>query len=179
MMELLYIRDIDTLEKFDSLLAGIDPEKPILVSDAGTIDPLLMMIRARNARESGIYLECTGRNRNRDGIRTLLITAGQMNPAGIVFGAGRFNRVENMAKPVYDLDPTQMLAMAVGLRDEKLLNSDCLLLVRAAAGSPSALARARSLLESGADYIALEGNELYDEIREKTAVIIPAVSEKG
>ncbi len=177
MLDLNYISGIHNLNQFNTALAHADTEVPLLIGDSGLMDPLLLLTKALEKSESGVYIECSGRDRNRDSIRSLIISAGAMGAAGIVFVAGRFNREGNMAKPVYDLDPTQMLHLALDLKKQDLLNNGCSLLVRAAPGSETALARARSQLKAGADFIAIEGGDIYDEIREKTAVIVPVTLE--
>ena len=144
--------------------------EPVLFGD-GPLNPAAFFTEISALAPGGKYIEITGRDRNRDRITADLRTASEAGFSGAVLAAGPFFRDGVMPMPVYDLDPTQMLVLAAGIRKGGLLRGDFLLGVRSAGGDGFVLARARALVERGADFLLLEKGALLPGLENKTVML--------
>ena len=145
----------------------------VLVGDSGPLDPLAFAAELKSACAAGVFLELTARNRNRDEIRTRLVTSSAVGFAGVIISSGLFNKSENMAKPVYDLDPTQIVMLAGILKKEGRIRDDFTIGVRSAAGTGAVSARAQFLLSNGASFIAFPDDAAPGEFDDRTVVLQP------
>lgn len=94
-------------------------------------------------------------NKNRRLFATSLLSAHAARFSGAVIASGVFEKSEHMPMPVFDLDCTQALLIAIGLKKSKTLPQDFLIGVRAASESEIAELRARKFIELGADFVVL------------------------
>jgi len=72
---------------------------------------------------------------------------------------------------VYDLDPTQILKLALALRREGMIDRSFSIGIRVAIGDGAPAARARFLLKEGADFIAVTEDPISDDLREHAVLI--------
>ncbi len=130
-------------------------EAVLLLGEYGVLSPLAAITKAREAFSGRIYLELIAKNKNRDLIESFLISAASSGFDGVVIASGRFDKKTGMGRPVYDLDPAQILKAAVQLKGEGRLPAGFAITVRSAAAGEAALERARYFLRSGADCLAV------------------------
>lgn len=170
-MEMKYIPCLNTIFEVDRLKKEIGENEAILLGEYGSISPLAAFHHIKGHFAGKIFLELIAKNKNRDLIKSYIITASSAGFDGIIIASGKFDRKESMAKPVYDLDPSQILLMAHSLRKSNLLPGDFEIGVRSAAGNGAVRERARFFLEHGADFIALAGVNPIEEFRDRTVYI--------
>lgn len=154
-----YIPSLMSLNDLDSLSPNLKGDENILFGEYGSFNPLAVYDRVKNLTKGKLLLEIISRNKNRNLIQSSLITASILGFHGVVLASGIFQRETPMAKPVYDLDPTQMLLMALNLRQSGSLRQDFIIALRSSSGMGPAETRARYLLEKGADYLVFEREE--------------------
>jgi hypothetical protein len=169
-----YLSSIDTIPQALDQAKNAPAADILVLGEYGAITPLALAAHLRAAVKTPLYIEIIARNKNRDLIRSYLLSAAAAGFDGILLATGRFNRAPGMAKPVYDMDPSQMLVMALSMRNEGLLPKGFVIAVRAPSGSEAALARARWLLDNGADLIAVE--EPAQGASDRTIIIAPVAA---
>jgi hypothetical protein len=155
--KLTYLASIESAEAALAAGARVPAGTGLLLGEYGAIDPLAVFGSIRKSFDGPILLEILAKNKNRDLIRTSLISSAACGFDGALLASGLFGAGAGMAKPVYDLDPAQMLRLALDLKKDGMLPSSFTIAVRSAAGEGPAERRARFYLDEGADYIALEG----------------------
>jgi 5,10-methylenetetrahydrofolate reductase len=121
------------------------------------ISPLSVIGKLRPEYGGKIFIELTAKNKNRDLIASHLVSAAASGFDGAVLASGVFDKKPGMARPVYDLDPSQMLKAALGLRAGGKLPAGFIIAVRSAVSEGAAMERARWLLRQGADFLAVTG----------------------
>lgn len=154
---LSYLASIESIDTAVAAGAKIPAESGLLLGEYGTINPLVIFGHLRTSFIGPLLLEILAKNKNRDLIRSNLISSAAGGLDGVILASGLFGASGGMAKPVYDLDPAQMLRLALKLRSEGTLPASFTIAVRSAAGDGASERRARWYLDEGADYIALEG----------------------
>ena len=76
-----------------------------------------------------------------------------------------------MGKPVYDLDPSQTLKLAVTLRKQGTLPEKFKIGIRTPTGSSAAHERARFFIDNGADFLGVHEGASIPEYENKTIII--------
>lgn len=149
---------------------SVSPESILLVGEYGRLNPLSFAGEIKKAHGGRLFLELITKNKNRDLVRSYLVSAPAAGFDGVVIAAGRLSREAYMARPVYDLDPAQTLKMAVELRQKGELPTAFQIALRSASGESAMLERARYYLEQGADFLATSGSHM-EELKERTLMI--------
>ena len=171
LVKLLYI---PSLESIDRVRAACGAQgragEPLLLGEYGPYSPLAVAGRIREFHGGPLFLELIAKNKNRDLVRSSLVSAPLSGFDGVVLASGRFLKGPGMAKPVYDLDPSQMLILAARMRNEGTLPETFTIAVRAPSGDGAASARARFFLENGADYLAFSAPPA-DEFKDRGLTI--------
>ncbi len=170
-----YIPAIERLHLIDDLKEIIQSEDMVLFGEYGVFNPISLASAIGELICQKKFIEITARNRNRELIRSSLHTGAAAGFDGVIIASGSFNREAGMGKPVYDLDPTQMLKLALTLRSDGKIDQSFSIGIRAAIGDGAPAARARFLLREGADFIAVTEDPVTDDLREH-AVLIEEVS---
>lgn len=169
--DLVYLPSVGDPNLFREKLKKTDEKKTgLLLSDEGGYSPLAVIHEIKSWWKGPLYMELTSSGKNRDLIRSYMISAARAGCSGVVMAAGKMKIAAGMGKPVFDLDPAQMLRMAVSLRNEGILPAGFSLIVRSPEGSAAALERARYFIKNGADRLAMRGTPPED-CREYTILI--------
>ncbi len=169
--KIAYVSSIHSQADIDQIKRIASNDTLLLIGENGGLSPLSIYNELKKINCDGLYIEVTARNKNRDLIATTMISAGYSGFDGIIISSGRFNKKENMAKPVYDLDPSQMLNLAMQLKSENKIGKTFAIGVQSPIGSEAAQARARYFLDNGADFIAIEGDDVIEEFKDRTAIL--------
>ncbi len=176
-MEIIkYIPAIDHISTIDELKKAIQPDDSVLLGEYGLLNPIALFSKMKEIRCKKLYLELLSKNKNRELIASYLLTGATVGFDGVVIASGNFNKSEDMGKPVYDLDPSQILRLALSMRSGGSINKNFAVGVRAATGSVPAEERSLFFLNEGADFIAVKDNTINDDLK-KRAVIIQELKE--
>jgi hypothetical protein len=166
-----YIPAIEHLHLIDGLKDIIQPDDMVLFGEYGVFNPLSLVSAIHELNCQKRYLELIARNKNRELIRSSLHTGAAVGFDGVIIASGSFNKQSGMGKPVYDLDPTQILKLALALRREGGIDQSFSIGIRVAIGDGAPAARARFLLKEGADLIAVTEDPVIDDLRERAVLI--------
>lgn len=170
MRTLYYIPELNTMADISSLLSDIGPDKEILFGEYGPLLPWAVPSDGPGSKEN-IFIEIILKNKNRDLVASSLVTAAGLGFRGAVIASGVFGEKVGMGKPVYDLDPSQALMLAEGLKKQGSLPENFIIGLRAPAGSAAAETRARFFIDHGADFIAVTEGAPIPEHQDKTVII--------
>lgn len=170
--KLVYMASIESMDAGAAALGRIPEKTALLLGEYGPIDPLAAVNRVRESFDGAVLLEIIARNKNRNSIKSAILTAASCGFDGVLLASGVFSAGGGTAKPVYDLDPPQMLKLALGLRTRGIVPESFVIAVRSASGSGPAELRARWYIEEGADYIALEKGSI-PGLEPKTLLVEP------
>ncbi len=140
----------------DYMLFGEYGISPLVMKIAGSISPSPMM-------------EIVLSNKNRELFTASLRSAHAAGFSGAVITSGRFEKKDDMPMPVFDLDTTQALTIAVEAKKNGSL-PDFLIGVRAASGSEPSELRARHFLDLGADFIVLSNKNSIKGLESRTVI---------
>lgn len=165
---LIYIARIDSVDELRSLESQVSGNEGLLTGEYGTVSPLYFHHEMPAPLREKTQVELILKNRNRDLAETFLITASLLGFAGAVIATGTFDLKPGMAKPVYDLDASQALRLALDLKRGRKLREDFLLGVRAASGSEASRERARYFIDNGADLIVITDGGSVPGLEERT-----------
>ncbi len=132
------------------------------------LSPLVMKID-RTLSPSPL-MEIVLSNKNRELFIAFLRSAHAAGFSGAVIASGRFEKKDDMPMPVFDLDTTQALTIAVDLKKNGSLPDDFVIGVRAASGSEPAELRARHFLDLGADFIVLSNKNIIKGLESRTMI---------
>ncbi len=170
--KLAYVASIESMEQASALGASVPDKTALLLGEYGAISPMAVLDRVRQSLKEPVLLELLAKNRNRDLIRSSIITSAACGFQGVLLASGVFSSGDGKAKPVYDLDQAQMLRLALGLRETGAIPNSFVIAVRCASGNAPAELRARWYIEEGADYVALEKGAI-SGLESKTLLIEP------
>jgi len=171
MHTLKYLAKADSLNDIEAIRGKLSADDALLVGEYGSLLPLAFFAELRKLPCEKILYEMTARNKNRDVVRSSIITAYTLGFDGVVIASGQFRKGDNMARPVYDLDPAQMLNMMMHLQMDRVMSTSFLIGVRAPVGSEAAKARARYYLENGADLLVIGKNDAPAGTTKKTVIL--------
>jgi len=169
---LAYMASIESMEQVAALGANVPDKTALLLGEYGAICPIAVLDGIRQTLKGPVLLELLSKNKNRDLIRSSIITSAACGFQGVLLASGIFSSGDGKAKPVYDLDQAQMLRLALGLRETEAIPNSFIIAVRSASGNAPAELRARWYIEEGADYIALEKGAV-PGLESKTLLIEP------
>jgi hypothetical protein len=170
MQTLYYIPELNTAADTIALLSDIGPDKDVLFGEYGRLLP--WVLQSTDAMKGGNrFVEIILKNKNRELITSSLISAAASGFQGAVIASGIFGEKIGMGKPVYDLDPSQTLMLAMALRKEGSLPGNFRIGLRAPMGSGAAQERVRFFMENGADFVAVTENMPSPEFEDKTVII--------
>lgn len=170
MQTLHYIPELNTTADIISLLSDIGPDKDVLFGEYGRLLP--WVVQSTDAMKGGNrFVEIILKNKNRDLVTSSLISAAASGFQGALIASGIFGKKTGMGKPVYDLDPSQTLMLAIALRKEGSLPANFRIGLRAPTGSGAARERLRFFMENGADFIAVTESMPFPEFEDKTVII--------
>jgi hypothetical protein len=156
------IADLSAAEAF----AKKHNDRYILFGERG-LSPFLMKFDGNSLFP---LIEIALSNKNRELFSNTILSAPKAGFSGAVITTGSFKRNENMPMPVFDLDVTQALRIAIELKKNGLLPHDFRIGVRAASGSEPAELRARHFIELGADFIVLSNANMISGIEARTMI---------
>lgn len=162
-----YIPSVHSRENLAALLRKAGAAKLLLIGEYGTLSPLTLINEIKTQFKGRVFLELIAANKNRDLITSYVLSAASAGFDGVVIASGNFSASGPMARPVYDLDPSQMLSMISALKKEGLLPASFTIAARSAVGNGAIAARARYLLAHGAEYLAVS-EQPGDEFKDKT-----------
>jgi hypothetical protein len=154
-----YYPNIENLSAAEAF-AKKHADRYILFGERG-LSPFLMKC---DGNALPFLVEIALSNKNRELFINTLLSAPKAGFSGAVITTGSFERNDNMPMPVFDLDATQALRIAIELKQNGLLPHDFRIGVRAAAGSEPAELRARHFIALGADFIVLSHTHLISGI---------------
>jgi len=166
----LYLPAVDDTGQCLERLSVTEQGTALVLGEYGLLNPLAIMHELKSSWEGDIYLELTAAGKNRDLIKSYLVSAAQSGFAGVVLASGLFTIAPGMGKPVFDLDPAQMLKLALDLKTKAVIPENFIIAVRAPEGGEAALARARFFLENGAD-LAVYKNAPPEALKDHAALI--------
>lgn len=169
---LAYVASIESIDAIAAALARIPNEKTLILGEYGPISPLAVLDRVRKSFDGAVLLEIIAKNKNRDLIKSAILTSAACGFDGVLLASGVFTAGGGTAKPVYDLDPAQMLKLALDLRKHGAVPESFVIAVRSASGNGPAELRARWYIGEGADYIALEKGSI-PGLEPKTLLVEP------
>ncbi|HSV96866.1 MAG TPA: hypothetical protein VLM75_08025 [Spirochaetota bacterium] len=169
---LAYIASIESIESAAASCAKVPAGSGILLGEYGRISPLAIAGHIGKAFTGPMFIEIVSKNKNRDLVHSGLVSSSICGFDGAVLASGLFDAGAGMAKPVYDLDPAQMLKLALKLKSEGTIPSSFIIIVRSAAGDGAAERRARHYLDEGADFIALD-SAIMPALEQKSLLIEP------
>jgi hypothetical protein len=149
---------------------AVSPDDVLMVGEYGTLAPIALHADLKQLHPGKIFLELITQNKNRDLVRSFMATAAASGFDGVVIATGVLKKEEYMARPVYDIDPTQVLKMAIEMRKAGLLPPAFAIGIRTASGCCAVIERARYLVDSGADFLASHGDKI-EEFRNLTISI--------
>jgi hypothetical protein len=171
-MEIIkYIPAIDSIRTIDELKTVIQPNDSVLLGEYGLLSPVPLFSRIREITCKKLYFELLSKNKNRDLIESFLLTGAAVGFNGVVIASGIFKESENMGKPVYDLDPSQILRLALSMRSDGRINKNFDVGVRAATGDGPARERTLFFLNEGADFIAVKDSNIDDDLKKRAFII--------
>ncbi len=154
---LVYIASIESIEFVAASCAKVPAGTGILLGEYGRINPLAIAGDIRKSFTGPMFIEIISKNKNRDLVHSTLVSSSACGFDGAVLASGLYNAGAGIAKPVYDLDPAQMLKLALELKGNGKIPASFIIATRSATGEGPVSRRARFYLDAGADYIALEG----------------------
>ncbi|MCP4131181.1 MAG: hypothetical protein GY754_09395 [bacterium] len=166
-----YLASVNDFQDVEQVKTKVSAGEALLIGEYGDLNPLSVYHKAKETVSSKLFMEIQAKNKNRDLIASSMISACKLGFDGIVLTSGLFDKKPGMAKPVYDLDPSQMLKLAAVLREEKKIADNFLIGVRSPAGGAAAKERARSFLENKADFIVLAEPDVFEDLAEKTRIV--------
>lgn len=171
-MEIIkYIPAIDSVDTIDDLKTVIQPKDLVLLGEDGLLNPLPLFSRMREITCKRLYFELLSKNKNRDLIESFLLTGAAVGFDGVVIASGSFKKSENMGKPVYDLDPSQILKLALSMRSAGRIPENFDVGVRAATGDGPARERSLFLINEGADFIVVKDSNINDDLKKRAFII--------
>ncbi len=165
---LAYLPRIDSIEELRSLEKTLSGDEHLLAGEYGTLSPLHFHHELPNTLRGNTLIELLLKNRNRELVESGFITASLLGFAGAAIATGLFDKRPGMPMPVYDLDTSQALRLALDLKQHGKLRADFSIGVRAASGSEASRARARYFIENGADFIVITDGGSVPGLEEKT-----------
>ncbi len=168
---LKYLPAMNRPDDLISVAGKLQEGDSLLLGEYGSLLPLAFSESLKKVPCDKKFFEIIARNRNRDLIKSAILSTHSCGLDGIVIASGAFRKSEDMAKPVYDLDPTQTLRMVLELQMEQKLPADFLIGMRAPVGSEAAHARSRYFLQNGADFLVIQEGEAFAELAKKTVTI--------
>ena len=169
-MKLKYKPSLNSIEDVDHIKKSIKSEDMVLVGDYGAVNPLALVDKLKELDCSGLFLEVTSADKNRDAIESAILSAAVTGFKGVVIASGLFNKKNGMGKPVYDLDTPQMLKLAASMKEEKKIDGEFQIGVRSPSGSKAADARSRYFMENGADFLLFTGDDISGEAADKSFI---------
>lgn len=171
-MEIIkYIPAIDSVDTIDELKTVIQPKDLVLLGEDGLLNPLPLFSRMREITCKRLYFELLSKNKNRDLIESFLLTGAAVGFDGVVIASGSFKKSENMGKPVYDLDPSQILKLALSMRSAGRIPENFDVGVRTATGDGPARERSLFLIKEGADFIVVKDSNINDDLKKRAFII--------
>jgi len=155
------IENVNAAEEFAKEYRG----RYVLFGEYG-LSPFLMKIDESLSPRP--LVEVLLSNKNRQLFADFIRSAHAAGFSGAVIASGPFEKKAHMPMPVFDIDTAQALHIAMEMKKAEVFPNDFLIGVRAAAESEPATLRARSFLDSGADFIVLSNEKLIEGIEPRT-----------
>jgi len=149
---------------------AVSPGDTLMLGEYGPLAPIAFFNGLSKLHAGKIFLELITKNKNRDLVRSFMTTAAASGFQGVVIATGVLKKEDYMARPVYDIDPTQVLKMAIDMRASGLLPKTFTIGIRTASGCCAVIERARYLVDNGADFLASRGEKI-EEFRNLTVAI--------
>ncbi|HPA71014.1 MAG: hypothetical protein KBA61_13540 [Spirochaetes bacterium] len=168
---LLYLPRIESVDDIRAAGKSCAENESLLAGEYGSLSPLSFHHELSKLGCGNVLIEIMLRNKSRDLAESYLVSASTLGFAGAVIATGAFEKRANMPMPVYDLDATQALMLAVGLKKRGTLRANFKIGVRAASGSEAAQARARHFVIAGADFIVMPHGEMVQGLEESTVLL--------
>lgn len=166
-----YIPAIDSTDTIDDLKTVIQPNDSVLLGEDGLLNPVPLFSRMREIPCKKLYFELLSRNKNRDLIESFLLTGAAVGFDGVVIASGAFKKSENMGKPVYDLDPSQILKLALTMRSAGRIPENFDVGIRAATGGGPARERSLFFINEGADFIVVKESTIDDDLKKRAFIM--------
>jgi hypothetical protein len=165
---LVYLPRLDSIGELRSLEKLLSGDEHLLAGGYGTLSPLHFHHELPNTMRGRILIELLLKNHNRELAESGLITASMLGFAGAVIATGLFDKHPGMPMPVYDLDTSQALRLALDLKQNGKLRANFSIGVRAASVSEASRARARYFIDNGADFIVITDGGSVPGLEERT-----------
>ena len=168
---LLYLPRLESVTTIRAAAKECAGYESLLAGEYGILPPLSFYHELKKLGCGNVLVEILLSNKNRELVESHLVTASVLGFSGAVIATGAFGKRADMPMPVYDLDTTQALRLAVDLRTRGRLRADFMIGVRAAWGSEAAQQRARYFVLGGADFIVMQGGEMVQGLEEFTVLL--------
>ncbi|TAL32736.1 MAG: hypothetical protein EPN93_15635 [Spirochaetes bacterium] len=166
-----YLPALNDMARDREIIArGAGRGETLLVGEYGILSPLGMFQELKKIHAGKIFLELITSTKNRDLARSFLATAAASGFDGVVIATGKLNKEDYMARPVYDIDPTQVLKMAIDMKQAGTLPKGFAIAIRTASGCCAVIERARYLVDNGVEFLAAHGEKM-EEFKNLTVLI--------
>jgi len=165
-----YLPSVDDISEIEYFIKGLSPDDLILIGEYGQLNPFSIYYEIKSCFNGEIFIEINARDKNKDLIVSYICTAFSLGFKGLVISSGKFEKKEGMAKPVYDLDPSQILMVAVSLKEKKF-GDDFIIGIRSASGTGAVYERAKFFIENGADFLVFDNNNVIEDFKNRTVII--------